>query len=294
MTFNALASASVGQVHLAELMDGSKVVVKVQHAGIEAEGTQRPQPAGLPAQMAEKNSRELAYYRPSATVTQFSRSLMRELDFRIELNNLLAVRAQFCRETRRPHPARLSRAFRRAVCWSWSGCEGYSIAKRDRMLADGVDCAGLRRSVCQHDAGHDLSSTASTMPIPTPATSSCLPEGRLGLLDCGKVGRVDEQTQDAFISIVTAFIGRDVEALTDELTSSARCRRTSIAGAYHADVAEFVGEFADTPSGKLDMAAAFNAMFAIIRKYHLHRPGTRQHAADGHRADGGHRPRSRS
>jgi ubiquinone biosynthesis protein len=33
--FTGLASASVGQVHLATLMDGTKVVVKVQHAGIE-------------------------------------------------------------------------------------------------------------------------------------------------------------------------------------------------------------------------------------------------------------------
>ena len=33
--FDALASASVGQVHVATLQDGSDVVVKVQHAGTE-------------------------------------------------------------------------------------------------------------------------------------------------------------------------------------------------------------------------------------------------------------------
>ena len=34
------------------------------------------------------------------------------------------------------------------------------------------------------------------------------PEPRLGMLDCGKVGRVDEQTRDDFIGIVASFSPR--------------------------------------------------------------------------------------
>ena len=54
--YTALASASVGQVHLAELPDGTKVVVKVQHAGIEEKVRSDLNLLGSLAQLAENNS----------------------------------------------------------------------------------------------------------------------------------------------------------------------------------------------------------------------------------------------
>jgi ubiquinone biosynthesis protein len=265
--FHALASASVGQVHLAELLDGSKVVVKVQHAGIEATVRGDLSLLGYLADLAEKNSRELAYYRPSATVAQFSRSLLRELDFRIELNNLLQFERNFAQKPAVHIPRAYPEVSSRRVL-VMERIEGYSIGKHDRMLADGLDCKAFAR-LFANTIMDMIFNDGFYHADPHPGNIFVLPEGRLGLIDCGKIGRVDEQTQDAFISIVTAFISRDVEALTDELTQLCEVPSDLDRRSYHADVAEFVGEFADTPSGKLDMAAAFNSMFAIIRKYHL-------------------------
>jgi ubiquinone biosynthesis protein len=94
--------------------------------------------------------------------------------------------------------------------------QGYSIAKRERMIADGVDpkafaalFAGTMLNMVFRDGFYHAD--------PHPGNIFVLPGGRLGMLDCGKVGRVDERTQDEFISIVTAFLSGDVDALTDEL-----------------------------------------------------------------------------
>ncbi len=146
--------------------------------------------------------------------------------------------------------------------------EGYSIAKKARMVADGVDLRAFAQlfanvmldMIFKHGFYHA---------DPHPGNIFVLPGGKLGLLDCGKTGRVDEQTQDDFIRIVTAFLGHDVAGLTDELINLCDTPPDLNRSAYQADVAEFIGEFAETPDGKLNLGAAFEAMFALIRKYHL-------------------------
>src|SRR5262249_9658783 len=90
-----LASASIGQVHCARLRDGKPVVVKVQHAGIEATvRTDLDILVGL-AEMAEQFLPELRRYRPRATAAEFQRMLLRELDFGREERNLQQFSTNF-------------------------------------------------------------------------------------------------------------------------------------------------------------------------------------------------------
>ena len=89
-----LASASIGQVHLARLPDGQDVIVKVRHAAIERSvETDLDILAGL-AQMAERID-EFRPYQPKAIVAEMSRTMPRELDFRLELRNLTQFASRF-------------------------------------------------------------------------------------------------------------------------------------------------------------------------------------------------------
>jgi ubiquinone biosynthesis protein len=264
---NALASASVGQVHLAQLKDGTNVVVKVQHAGIEEKVRSDLSLMNTVAQLAEKNSRELAYYRPTATVVEFRRSLLRELDFHTELSHLVQFRQNFAKNPKVEFPKPYHELSGRRVL-TMARFDGYSIAKTDRMAADGVERAAFAKL---------FSDTMLQMIFrdgfyhadPHPGNIFVLPGGRLGLLDCGKVGRVDEQTRDDFLTIVTAFLTRDVDGLTDELIRLCDVPLDLDRKAYRADVADFVGEFGDVSMAQLNLGAAFESMFAIIRRHHL-------------------------
>ena len=60
-----------------------------------------------------------------------------------------------------------------------------------------------------------------------------------------------------------------MEALTDQLIELCEVPIDLNRSAYRSDVADFVGEFRDTMGGSLDIGAAFESMFAIIRKHHL-------------------------
>ena len=66
-----LASASIAQVHAATLEDGTAVVVKVQHAGIEEKVVNDLEILVTLAGLAEKYGRDLRLYQPVRVVTEF-------------------------------------------------------------------------------------------------------------------------------------------------------------------------------------------------------------------------------
>jgi ubiquinone biosynthesis protein len=82
-----IASASIGQVHRARLKSGERVVVKVQHAGIESIVNEDLEVLAGLAQLAEQFP-EFKPYRPTASVAEVGRTLRRELDFGREERNL--------------------------------------------------------------------------------------------------------------------------------------------------------------------------------------------------------------
>ena len=82
-----IASASIGQVHRARLKTGERVVVKVQHAGIESKVNEDLEVLAGLAQLAEQFP-EFKPYRPVANVAEMGRTLRRELDFGREERNL--------------------------------------------------------------------------------------------------------------------------------------------------------------------------------------------------------------
>ena len=263
----ALASASVGQVHLAQLHDGTDVVVKVQHAGIEEKVRSDLSLLATVAQLAETNSKELARYRPADTVEEFSRSLMRELNFHTELNSLLRFAQNFASNPQVHIPAAYPDLSSRRVL-TMEKLPGYSIAKAERMAADHVDRTAFA-ALFANSMMQMIFRDGFYHADPHPGNLFVLPGQKLGLLDCGKVGRVDEQTRDDFIGIVAAFLTGDVDALTDQLITLCEVPIDLNRTAYKADVAEFVGEFRESMGNNLDLGAAFEAMFGIIRRHHL-------------------------
>lgn len=93
--YEALASASIGQIHTATLQDGTKVVVKVQHAGIEEVIKNDFIILGKLAELAARHSAEARLYRPQALVDGFRRDLLRELDFGRECASLETFNKNF-------------------------------------------------------------------------------------------------------------------------------------------------------------------------------------------------------
>lgn len=83
-----IATASLGQVHLAELRTGESVVVKVQRPGIREKVMEDLEVLETTAEFLEKNTEAGKQFRFVQNVQQFKISLLRELNYKTEAQNI--------------------------------------------------------------------------------------------------------------------------------------------------------------------------------------------------------------
>ena len=131
----AMASASIGQVHRARLHSGEAVVVKVLHADIEKKVAVDMDILGGLAMMADMLP-EFRNYRPSAIVAEFQRAMRRELDFGREERNI----QQFARDFRDDPTVHIPRTYpdlssRRVLTMEL--LDGIKLSERQRLAAAG-------------------------------------------------------------------------------------------------------------------------------------------------------------
>ncbi|QEG21642.1 ABC1 kinase family protein [Mariniblastus fucicola] len=134
----AMASASIGQVHKAILHGGEHVVVKVQHPGIEKRIVNDLEIISKLAELAEQHSVYLRQYRPVKTAQEFQRTLMRELDFGREQRNMTRFRENFSDNSQVRFPAAYPELCSRRVL-TMDLFEGISVSEKQKLETCGLD-----------------------------------------------------------------------------------------------------------------------------------------------------------
>jgi ubiquinone biosynthesis protein len=263
----AFASASIGQVHRARLRDGRRVVVKVLHHHIETKVATDLDIMTALADLGEKYSAELRNYRPRAVMAEFRRTLLRELDFRRELRNIQEFIQHFQDDNTvrfpTPHPALSSR---RVLTLDY--LDGIRIADTDRLKLEGHDLQAIAHrgaSVVLNMIFRDGFYHAD----PHPGNLLVLDDTVLGVLDCGMVGRLDDNTRDVFTTMLLAALARDSGQLTDRVTHLARVPPDFDREAFESEVHDFLAEFGTQSLNQFDLSGALNGLADIIRRYHL-------------------------
>jgi ubiquinone biosynthesis protein len=205
-----IAAASIAQVHAARLITGEEVVVKVQ----------RPRVAGLVAAdiagMAWLGPRLIgripvaALANPPALIELFAETIVEELDFRLEAENMLDI-ARVLAQTEqramvvpRPHPTLVTR---RVLVME--RLRGFAFDDVESMHTAGIDTSALLRAgliACLegaliHGVFHgDLHGGNLLVQR----------DGRTALLDFGITGRLDEAHRVAFLRLLVAGLAGDV------------------------------------------------------------------------------------
>ncbi|PYJ07795.1 MAG: ABC transporter, partial [Verrucomicrobia bacterium] len=88
-----MAAASLGQVHRARLRDGRQVAVKVQRPGIREALLEDLDALDEIAEFLDKHTAAGKRYEFCQMLDQFRKSLLRELDYRLEASNLTTIGA---------------------------------------------------------------------------------------------------------------------------------------------------------------------------------------------------------
>ncbi len=261
-----IASASIGQVHRARLHSGERVVVKVQHHGIERKVQEDLEVLAGLALLAEQFP-EFANYRPSQNVAEMGRMLKRELDFGREERNLNQFGTLFKDDPTICIP-RAWTDYCTGRVLTMDRIDGISIAQPERLLASGVDVAAVAQRgaelylemIFKHGHFHA---------DPHPGNIVVLPGNVIGLLDFGMVGRIDDRLREDIEEMLIAIVNHDTAMLTMLIQRIGKPPADLDEAGLAADVADFVGHYSTQSLEHFDLSGALTDMIEIIRRYRI-------------------------
>ena len=205
-----LAAASIAQVHVATLCTGEPVVVKVQRPTVAT--LVRRDLAAMswiaPALVGRIPVSSLA--NPPALVELFAETIVEELDFRLEADNMLDI-ARILVETNqralvvpRPHPTLVTRrvlVMERLDGFGWDDVAGMRAAGIDTSAVVRASMIAFLEGAMLYGVFHgDLHG----------GNLFVQPDGRVALLDYGITGRLDQPRRLAFLRLLMAGTVNDV------------------------------------------------------------------------------------
>ncbi len=264
-----IASASIGQVHRAQLKDGRRVVVKVQHEGIGSRVNNDLEILAGIAQLAEMLE-EFKPYQPLALAAEMGRSMRRELDFGREERSLLQFAALFedDPDIRVPKPIT---DFCTAKVLTMELLEGTKLKQLETIKGRNIDHEQIAQCLTKAYLSM-IFKEGFFHADPHPGNILILPGGVVGLLDFGMVGRLNERMRDSIEEMLLAIVNQDVAMLTLVIKRLGHIPSNLDEGSFSNDIADFVGQYASLPMDRLNIEDALNDMMSIVRQHSITLP----------------------
>ena len=264
-----IASASIGQVHRARLKTGERVVVKVQHTGLDSKVNEDLDVLAGLAQLAE-HVPELQPYRPSANFAEMARTLRRELDFGREERNLMQFASLF-----KDNPSvcipRPYTEFCTGRVLTMEMIDGLPLSQPALIDAAGID----REEVARRGAELYLEMIFTHgfyHADPHPGNIVLLPGNVIGLIDWGMVGRIDEKLREDIEEMLLAIVNHDTHMLTMLIKRIGQVPQQLDEQGLSSDVADFVGHYSTQNLDQFDLSGALTDMIHIIRRWRITLP----------------------
>jgi ubiquinone biosynthesis protein len=209
-----LASASLGQVHRAELRDGRPVVVKVQRPNIRAQIVDDMDVIESMAEFADAHTEAGRRFGFVDMVTEFRRSLMSELDYRQEAANLETLGRNLADHDRIVVPKPVA-DYTTGVVLTMDYVAGRAVGSFGRLAATELDGSGLADELFAAYLDQILVD-GFFHADPHPGNVLVTDNGKLALLDLGMVARIAPSMQDQLIKLLLAISqgnGQDAAAV---------------------------------------------------------------------------------
>ncbi|MCX6855866.1 MAG: AarF/UbiB family protein, partial [Verrucomicrobia bacterium] len=265
-----MAAASIAQVYGAVLPSGERVAVKVRRTGIESRVITDLEIVQLLAELIESQSASVRAYQPVAIIRQFRRTLMRELDFTYEKRNLAEFALHFEED-----PTICIPRVHADLC-------SHQVITMDRLEGiPGTDIEAL--SSCGEDLA-EFARRGANMYLemifrdgfyhsdPHPGNLILLPGNVVGVVDCGQVGRIDDELRDEVEALLLGIVENDAEQVTEQVLRLGSVPHDCQQDRLRADLDDFMADFVGHPLSDINVGSALSSLIEIIRRYHITLP----------------------
>ena len=262
-----LASASIGQVHRARLVEGDGVVVKVQRPGIRKTIEVDLEIMLHLATLMERHLKAMEIHRPTRIVEEFARTLEKELDYTIEAAHTERFAMQFIDDTTVyvPKIYREATTSRVLTMEYVSGIKASEIARLDEAGLDRREIARrgfdlIMKQVFVHGFFHA---------DPHPGNVFILPGNVICYLDFGMMGRIGRKSREHFADLIMNIVRRDEVKVTDALVRLTISDEEPNHNALERDVAEFIDQHFYRPLKELDLGKLLHQLLEMAARHRL-------------------------
>ncbi len=245
-----LAAASLAQVHRAHMRDGRAVVVKVQRPGIREQIIEDLESLNDIAEFLDSHTEMGKRYEFANMLMGFRRSLLRELDFKVEANNLVTF-AQNLREFERiiiPQPVD---HFTTSRVLTMDYIHGKKITDLSPLRLMELDGGGLARELFRAYLKQILID-GFVHADPHPGNVFLTEDDRIAILDLGMVTRLMPGLQDNLLRLLLAISEGKGEEAADITIRMGEAKSDFMKTEFINRVAELVAEHAGSSIDRLN------------------------------------------
>lgn len=212
-----IAAASIAQVHAAVLSTGETVVVKVQRPTVAANVRRDLKAMSWFAPHLIGRIPIAALANPPALVELFAETIVEELDFRLEAENMLDIGAVLAATKQRqmvvprPHPTLVTKrvlVMERLAGFSFDDAEGMRAAGIDTEAVIKAGMVAFLEGAMLYGVFHGDLHGGNLL---------VLPDGRTALLDHGITGRLDQTKRQAFLRLMLSGTTNDIRGQVQAL-----------------------------------------------------------------------------
>ncbi len=276
----AVAAGSIAQVHRARLVSGEAVALKIQRPGLEAVVEQDTRLIrGIAELVAQTELGRLTDV--VALADEFCRAIQAELDFTQEARHTEQLRQQL-QKGRWFDPNQLvvprihwSLTTPKVLTLEW--IEGRPLLEADRSDTNPQQIARLLtraffQQICIDGYFHA---------DPHPGNLFYLGSGRVALLDCGMIGRLDPRTQQIVLELILAIVSLDAQrcaeltlelALPESPRGSPRDPTVNLAQLQR-DYERLLRQYYTLSVAELDFSELFSEILQAARRNQIRIPG---------------------
>ncbi len=266
----ALASASIGQVHEAQLVNGCRVAVKVQRPGIRANMEVDMEILYDLAGLAERHTIWGEIYKFTEMVDEFEHILQEELDFILEGRHAETLARNFAGEHHVATPA---------VYWDYTTkkvltlefLEGIKITDKDKLVAEGHDPVEIARLMVETILKQILMD-GFFHADPHPGNLLALPEGRLAFLDFGMMGYLEKEMQGKIIKLVFGLINKDSAEILRAVMSLGVVPAHVNMNQLRRDIERVREKYYEVPLGQVTVAESMGDIMNLAYRHRIKVP----------------------
>lgn len=263
----AVAAASLGQVHRAVLKDGREVVLKVQRPGVDSQVELDLHVVQGLARLAARRARWARHYDLPGVAAEFAAMLRQELDYRLEGRSADRFRRNFAGDPEVRFPA---------VFWDYTSPRVLTLERVGGLRV--TDRTALQRhSIAPAAVAQRLAGAIFRMVLrdgffhadPHPGNLFVAPDGTLIFVDMGMVGELTPAMRANVVDYVVGVVTRDPDRVVEAILRMGIIRRPGKRTPLRREVERLQQKYGEVPLRQIQFSQALTETLAMARRFEI-------------------------